>query len=376
MAQAGVTRPEIASSIGIGEDALRKHFRDELARFPAAKSGRKIIDLMGNRYGRLLVVGQGHSKTGQLIWNCVCDCGGQTWSQGHGLTNGARKSCGCLQREGLTVSAKFIAAGERGRAISADARRLEPEERNRRRSIRYKLAKQRFRERIRENERERDARDREDLSDRYIKRLIYGATGISAALITADAIKAKRESILLRRAVLGNRETYAPTEDQRSIVEKSSAEGRTQKQIASLLGLCDATIRKHFKDEIKRGKDVFINTIRKIVCDRQCVKCEMVLPVELFIKNPTKKDGRSSWCKPCRLAYRKAKAKESNKKFKKLNKKRDRENLNPQYIKSKLSQRSSIKYGQIPGELIELKREQLRLYRTVRQAKQLLKEKS
>ena len=60
----------------------------------------RLIDRTGQRYGRLVVVKHaGRSKQGQVIWRCLCDCGGETVCRGNHLPNGAIQSCGCLHRE-------------------------------------------------------------------------------------------------------------------------------------------------------------------------------------------------------------------------------------------------------------------------------------
>lgn len=59
-----------------------------------------FIDMTGNRYGRLVVLGQdGHTNTGQAKWLCQCDCGKQTTVRGQQLRNGGTQSCGCLASE-------------------------------------------------------------------------------------------------------------------------------------------------------------------------------------------------------------------------------------------------------------------------------------
>lgn len=61
----------------------------------------KFIDLTGQRFGRLVVVGKNPAKTkgGATRWDCVCDCGNTTTVAVGNLTSGNTKSCGCLSRE-------------------------------------------------------------------------------------------------------------------------------------------------------------------------------------------------------------------------------------------------------------------------------------
>lgn len=62
------------------------------------------IDLTGQKFGRLLVIGEGKGKlrnNGQkrITWECKCDCGNSIDVPGYCLKSGNTKSCGCLDRE-------------------------------------------------------------------------------------------------------------------------------------------------------------------------------------------------------------------------------------------------------------------------------------
>lgn len=59
-----------------------------------------LIDLKGQRFGRLVVLGKGKStERGEARWICLCDCGAETLVRGHCLRRGDTKSCGCFRRE-------------------------------------------------------------------------------------------------------------------------------------------------------------------------------------------------------------------------------------------------------------------------------------
>ena len=61
----------------------------------------KIIDITGQRFGRLVVIGRVPNKTGrrETLWRCKCDCGNETVvAKGH-LTTGHTQSCGCYLKE-------------------------------------------------------------------------------------------------------------------------------------------------------------------------------------------------------------------------------------------------------------------------------------
>lgn len=59
----------------------------------------RMIDLTGQRFERLLVLGRSAEKRGnctQAMWLCRCDCGKEIVTYGNTLRNGATKSCGCF----------------------------------------------------------------------------------------------------------------------------------------------------------------------------------------------------------------------------------------------------------------------------------------
>ena len=56
-------------------------------------------DLVGRRFGRLVVVGQANVLSRSVIWNVVCDCGTKKVVSHGNLLNGRTNSCGCLNRE-------------------------------------------------------------------------------------------------------------------------------------------------------------------------------------------------------------------------------------------------------------------------------------
>jgi hypothetical protein len=72
--------------------------------------GRPPVDLSGQRFGRLVVVGepslQGDGR--HALWPCRCDCGGSKVVESGNLRRGATRSCGCLARE----------VGERNREVT------------------------------------------------------------------------------------------------------------------------------------------------------------------------------------------------------------------------------------------------------------------
>ena len=56
----------------------------------------KASDLIGNRYGKLLVIERAeNNKRGNTQWLCKCDCGKTKVALGYDLTHGRTVSCGC-----------------------------------------------------------------------------------------------------------------------------------------------------------------------------------------------------------------------------------------------------------------------------------------
>ena len=76
-----------------------------------------LIDLTGQRFGRLVVISRAEDDNQKKPqWNCICDCENKTVVRGNSLTIGHIKSCGCLQREsasqanrthGMTKSSEY-----------------------------------------------------------------------------------------------------------------------------------------------------------------------------------------------------------------------------------------------------------------------------
>lgn len=59
----------------------------------------KIVDIAGQKFGRLSVVALNPMQKKYRFWECLCDCGETTLTTTSALTSGMTKSCGCLRRE-------------------------------------------------------------------------------------------------------------------------------------------------------------------------------------------------------------------------------------------------------------------------------------
>ena len=72
----------------------------------------KLIDLTGQKFGRLTVIRRDGQKSGRAAWLCLCDCGKEHTASGKYLRNGKTQSCGCLHIEQLV--ARSTTHGEAG----------------------------------------------------------------------------------------------------------------------------------------------------------------------------------------------------------------------------------------------------------------------
>ena len=59
----------------------------------------KLIDLSGQRFGRLTVIERAANNGTKTMWECKCDCGNTKVVSGSNLKNGNVKSCGCYWRD-------------------------------------------------------------------------------------------------------------------------------------------------------------------------------------------------------------------------------------------------------------------------------------
>lgn len=87
----------VGSNLTTGKATKCRYCRDENKESPS-----NFIDLTGQKFGRLTVVGRENRQDGikwVAYWKCICDCGNVCVVAGTKLTTGHTKSCGCLQKE-------------------------------------------------------------------------------------------------------------------------------------------------------------------------------------------------------------------------------------------------------------------------------------
>lgn len=63
----------------------------------------RLDDMTGQRFTRLCVTGFAGMRSGESFWRCICDCGGAITLRGWVLRSGRTKSCGCLHRERIRL---------------------------------------------------------------------------------------------------------------------------------------------------------------------------------------------------------------------------------------------------------------------------------
>ena len=59
----------------------------------------KFIDLTGQKFGKLVVLSRAENKHKHVRWNCLCECGNITITNGSDLRSGDAISCGCYKLE-------------------------------------------------------------------------------------------------------------------------------------------------------------------------------------------------------------------------------------------------------------------------------------
>ncbi|MEO3734009.1 AP2 domain-containing protein [Lactiplantibacillus plantarum] len=73
-----------------------------------------MIDLTGQKFGRLTVIRKAHRKIDHHVaWVCQCVCGNKTETTTRNLQSGNTKSCGCLQRENSSKLRRVNLLGKR-----------------------------------------------------------------------------------------------------------------------------------------------------------------------------------------------------------------------------------------------------------------------
>lgn len=67
-------------------------------------------DIVGQRFGRLVVVSLNGTANGKRRWNCLCDCGNTAVVRQDQLIGSKTRSCGCLSAEARRIHMQDINA--------------------------------------------------------------------------------------------------------------------------------------------------------------------------------------------------------------------------------------------------------------------------
>lgn len=95
------------------------------------RTEKKIKDITGQRFGRLVALERLNKKRGSsFLWRCQCDCGKTVETSANSLLSGNTRSCGCLRIEAIKrTNAKYGSVADRMRLV--DGTCLERIERSR-----------------------------------------------------------------------------------------------------------------------------------------------------------------------------------------------------------------------------------------------------
>lgn len=66
------------------------------------------IDLTGRRFGKLRVIGSDGYRRRKAWWRCQCDCGGSICTFAYALTNGEKYSCGCVSTRRIDLAGQLF----------------------------------------------------------------------------------------------------------------------------------------------------------------------------------------------------------------------------------------------------------------------------
>lgn len=73
----------------------------------------KFIDLTGQKFGKLTVISKSDRiESGNIYWNCLCECGNSTVVNGAKLRSGKTVSCGCIKSHGECRVAELLRANK------------------------------------------------------------------------------------------------------------------------------------------------------------------------------------------------------------------------------------------------------------------------
>jgi len=77
---------------------------------PKKRDAHNVVDRVGQRFGKLVVLGRAGSKGTAATWLCLCDCGQQKIVSSNALRGNYTKSCGCSRKTGKGSRPEYACA--------------------------------------------------------------------------------------------------------------------------------------------------------------------------------------------------------------------------------------------------------------------------
>jgi hypothetical protein len=69
----------------------------------------RVLDISGRRFGKLTAISRTNEReNGYFVWECVCDCGGETIVSSSKLRRGHTSSCGCASPKAAREARTFV----------------------------------------------------------------------------------------------------------------------------------------------------------------------------------------------------------------------------------------------------------------------------
>lgn len=89
---------ECGESRAVSQQSLLRGLSASCGCFRSEKAKQKLIDMIGLRFGSLVVISRSSHRSGKHVtWECACDCGNKSVVSGTKLRSGHTKSCGCAK---------------------------------------------------------------------------------------------------------------------------------------------------------------------------------------------------------------------------------------------------------------------------------------
>lgn len=90
------------------------------------KQENRRVDLRGQRFGRLLVLGDPIPNSRGTQWKCLCDCGTICYKVSSDLVSGNTQSCGCLKKD-LHSTMNDLTNQKFGRLTALETKEIAPD---------------------------------------------------------------------------------------------------------------------------------------------------------------------------------------------------------------------------------------------------------